>query len=82
VLLLVSVRLLLRKLREGKQRHHQDQEQQQQQPAEPVEPEPTLAVYASDYVYDPPSPRAGFLEGLRCVAAENVAVPVRKQRML
>jgi hypothetical protein len=80
VLLLVSVRLLLLKLRGGKQRQQQDQKQQPEQQPEPLEPEPTLAVYASDYVYDPPSPRAGFLEGLRCVAAENVAVPVSKQR--
>jgi hypothetical protein len=80
VLLLVSVRLLLRKLQGGKQRQQQGQQQRLEQQPEPVEPEPTLAVYASDYVYDPPSPRAGFLEGLRVVAAENVAVPVSKQR--
>jgi hypothetical protein len=78
VLVLVGLRWLLRILRGGKQRQQQDKQQQQQQP-EPVEPEPTLAVYASDYVLDPPataSPRGAFLDGLRCVAAENVAVPV------
>jgi hypothetical protein len=75
VLLLVSLRWLLR---HGKQQQQQDKQQQQQQP-DPAEPEPTLAMYASDYVLDPPStasPRASFLDGMRCVVAENVAVPV------
>lgn len=77
LVLLVSLRWLLRKL----QRRDTPGSIQHDQPApEAVEPEPTLAVYASDFVLEPPptnSPRAAFLEGLRCVAAEHVAVQVR-----
>ncbi|KAF8065916.1 RBM39 [Scenedesmus sp. PABB004] len=46
-------------------------------PAEVAEPEPTLAVYASDFELPAApgsSPRGGIPEGVRCVVAEHVAV--------
>lgn len=75
-LLLVAVSWLVSKLRKKPQKQRQQQEEVAEQ--QPAEPEPTLAVYASDFSLEPraASPRIAQLSGVRCVVAEHVAVQV------